>query len=118
MLGGGTECGGGAGGVGCSVFLGRSNGGSTTHFSLADCSPNPHQKQISMTIMPILNERNNAVARPIGDSPDHISNSFSQNNTTSECPPFRNHDELMENPALILKQPLIYNSCVEEEDQM
>jgi hypothetical protein len=33
------------GGIGCSVFLGRSNF-STTHFSLADFSPNPNQIQI------------------------------------------------------------------------
>jgi hypothetical protein len=39
---------GGAEGIGCSVFLGRSNF-STTHFSLADCSPNPHQKPLMTT---------------------------------------------------------------------
>ncbi|EFX69925.1 GPCR-like protein, family B [Daphnia pulex] len=39
---------GGAEGIGCSVFLGRSNL-STTHFSLADCSPNPHQKPLMTT---------------------------------------------------------------------
>ena len=33
------------GGIGCSVFLGRSNF-STTHFSLGDFSPNPNQIQI------------------------------------------------------------------------
>lgn len=36
---------GGTVGIGCSVFLGRSNF-STTHFSLADCSPNPHKKHM------------------------------------------------------------------------
>jgi hypothetical protein len=42
---------GGTGGIGCSVFLGRSNF-STTHFSLAECSPNPLQKQIIIPSRP------------------------------------------------------------------
>ena len=37
-----------------SIFLGRSTAGSTTHFSSADASPNPLQKQINLTVMPVL----------------------------------------------------------------
>lgn len=112
---GGLDGVGGPGGIGCSIFLGRSNG-STTHFSLADVSPNPQQKQISMTIMPALGDRTSIVIRQLNSMeqipqtiglsqeayPEFVSSSDNRSATSNLRTP-------------VIKEPLIGDSCVDRD---
>ena len=104
----------GTGGIPCSLFLGRSNG-STTHFSMADCSPHPHQKQISMTIMPALGDRTGIAT----EQSSHIEQMHET--TSSENSEYTGHAS---SPVInrsgngvrksTLKEPLIRETCIDQ----
>ena len=58
-----------------SIFLGRSTAGSTTHFSSADASPNPLQKQINLTVMPVLPAQPQKLSTIPSEEPSSVSDS-------------------------------------------
>lgn len=58
-----------------SIFLGRSTAGSTTHFSSADASPNPLQKQINLTVMPVLPAQPQKLSTIPSEEPSSVSES-------------------------------------------
>lgn len=109
--------GGGGTGVGCSIFIGRSNG-STTHFSMADCSPNPHQKQISMTVMPVLGDRTSTAIEQ-ADSTEQMLETMPSgihHNRVGELEPLQS-DSRSGNSirTSTFREPLIRETCLDDE---
>ena len=113
------EGGGGTGGVGCSIFIGRSNG-STTHFSMADCSPNPHQKQISMTVTPVFGDRTSTALEQVDSTEQMLETSDTEvrigvhRSNHCELEPLKS-DSRNGIGISALREPLIRETCIDDE---